>query len=196
MNSKGVAIGVIGIVCVTLLCVMYDFREYEEYNPEEQHTSITILREMSTNRSTSSLNLTDYILFPQYYFESLEIQEVLVEQLTVSMNNSEVIIVFVRSSDFGGIFEGNVTPGTDFVINNLSLFFAFDLLITLIDLSEVFTPANVSIDINLIIDCVFRRPPKHTISGSLLNSDPRMWTFVGVVVLAVSIILLSRKLMN
>jgi hypothetical protein len=174
---------------------MYDMRAYEEFNLVQQNKSITVIHSMY-NTSLVSLNLTESLTYPSYYCESIEINEVFVEQIVFS-SNSEMVYVYVFPHIGSTFSEGVVTPSEDFVTENISLYYPIDyeyFRVFLADLSSVLTTMNVTITIDYIIDCAFWRPPKHTISGMILSIETTMWTFLGIIVICFSLIGVSLKL--
>lgn len=194
-KRTGIAFLVIGILSITTLVVMYDLREYDEYNPEQQDKSMTINHSMY-NTSLVSLNLTESITFPPYYFENLEINEVFIRQIVFS-SDSELVYVYIFPRLGSTFFEGNVTPDEDFVTLNITFLYPIDyerFRIFLRDLSSILTTTNVTIEIDYVIDCAFVRPPKHTISEMIFSIDILTWTSLGVFVIASSLILISLKL--
>ncbi len=196
-KHKGVGVLIAGLLVITSLCVLYDMREYEEYNPEQQHKTMTVIHSMY-NSSRVSLNLTESLTYPPYYFENMEINEVFVEQITFS-SNAESVYVYIFPHIGSGFSDGIVTPSEDFVTWDIPLLYPIDyeyFRIHLIDLSSVLTPTNVNITIDYNIDCAFWRPPKHTISGMIMSIDTSTWIFLGIVVVAISLFVISRRLMR
>jgi hypothetical protein len=179
------------------MCALYDLREYEEYNPQQQNKTMTVIHSMY-NSSRVSLNLTETLTYPRYYFENMEIIEVFVEEIVFS-SNAESVYVYIFPHVGSSFSQGFVTPSEDFVTSGISLLYPIDyeyFRVHLIDLSTVLTPINITIAIDYIIHCAFWRPPKHTISGMMTSIDTYTWIFIGITIMGFSLIVISRRLMR
>jgi hypothetical protein len=175
---------------------MYDLRDYEEVIDEEQEYSITISHIVGIYPLV--LNFSQYLSFPEYQFDSFEINEIVVEELVFSTNNSR--LVDVVGTSFGGnpsYWRGNFSIYENLTITEILFQYIFTLSLYFENINPIlFLPANVMISFDVIIDCTFWRPPKHTIAGTLATVEPKVWIFIGATLGLTALVIFSLKMSN
>jgi hypothetical protein len=197
MKARNRVVGLlVCVLLISIICVMYDLREYEEVIDEEQEYSITISHIVGIYHLV--LNLSQYLSFPEYQFDSFEINEIIVEELEFSTNNSR--LVDVVGTSFGGNpshWRGNFSIYENFTITEISFHYIFTLSLYFENMNPIlFLSANVMISFDVIIDCTFWRPPKHTISGTLATVGLEIWIFIGLTMGMIALAIFSLKLSN
>lgn len=197
MKRKHIVFLIICILSITALSLMYDLREYEEYNQMHQNKSLTVIHEVYNN-SLFFINLTESITHPSYTFLNFQINEVFIREIRFS-TQSELVYVLVYPHIGTTFSHGNMTPWEQFVVQNITLSYPIDyeyFQVFFQDFSSTLTSTNVTIMIDYVIDCTFQRPPKHTISGMILSLDMTTWVLMGAVIMAMSLFYISWKLVK
>jgi hypothetical protein len=197
MRSRSVAGGLIAaIICISFSCIMYDLREYEQFPQEENVGLIERVQMMSTEYCAFNLDFADHLVLPDYQYESFEIDEIVVKSLSFMSNSSEPIEVSGQS--YGGLESWSYTTTRyhSIILRNISLQFVYSISIRMQGPDTNSTPYPLYVDViaHFTVYSTFERPPKHTITETILSIDLRSWMFLGVVVLTLPIIVLARRL--
>ncbi|MHA1952229.1 MAG: hypothetical protein ACW99G_21995 [Candidatus Thorarchaeota archaeon] len=197
MKARGIVGGlIVAIVCISVICVIYDLREYEQFALEENRGYIGMTEEMSYSYCEIFLNFSRHLVFPEYQFESFEITDVIVENLLISTDTTETINVHGQS--YGGLeyWNDTMTRYRDIILQNISLRYIYSIFIWMggPNPDDASYPLYVHVSALFTVHSTFERPPKHTIAGILLNIDPEILMFAGVVVVFLPIIALAQRL--